>query len=680
MVSALLFSSLSLRITADTLFLKSAEVEVAFLRREWLVVVPIRPRVRSKMGSFRFRPGYRRAYLAIVDSTWREGDTAIVFWGRWAELGKRWRLRWVLRKGVLFWEFSGDSLGPVALRLRWVRQPEGEAYGLGVQCVPGPLDGRRYRLWTEEQGIGRGKQPISFVLNLAVPGAAGSLTTSYAPMATFITRARRGAALFHEGMAFFEGRKQFYGWEVWLLRPQRVEGAFWGGRDWGELLHRQAQLVGPMPLLPPWCRGAWLGLQGGWARVLPILARLRAAGVPIAALWIQDWCGQRQTWFGSELWWRWLPDTLRYPDLRRHLDSLRQLGIHTLGYVNSFLATEGPLYDTALVRGYLVKHPSGKVYSIRTPGFPAVLVDLTHPEAYQWLRKVVRDFIEAYGFSGWMTDYGEWLPWDAQLFAGSGAEQHNAYAVRWAQLSREATEGTEAVFFTRCGHTFTPRYTRLHWLGDQLTTWDEKDGLRSTLYGLLHSGLSGLPLIHSDIGGYTTIKFGPFRYTRSRELLLRWAETCVVQPVFRTHEGLRPQDNHQVYTDSATIAAFAYLAQLHVKLWEYLQACAQGYGLSDTLLPYAWAPIWRPLWMHEPTPQSKPNLAFFIGPDILFYPVTRPRQRWVEASLPSGTWYALTDSQIYEGGQIVKVPAPLGKPCLFLRVGTPIYHSLKNSP
>ncbi|MCS7162595.1 MAG: hypothetical protein NZ958_04620 [Bacteroidia bacterium] len=251
MLPALLFSSLSLRITGDTLFLKGAEVEVAFLRRKWLVAVPIRPRVRSKMGNFCFRPGYRRAYPTVVDSTWTEGDTAVILSGTWARLARRWRLQWALCKGTIFWEFSGDSFGPVVLRLRWVRQPEEEAYGLGVQCVPRPLDGRRrYRLWTEEQGIGRGKQPISFVLNLAVAGAAGSLTTSYAPMATFITRARRGAALFHEGMAFFEGGKRFYSWEVWLLRPQRIEGAFWSGRIWGELLHRQAQLVGPMPLLP----------------------------------------------------------------------------------------------------------------------------------------------------------------------------------------------------------------------------------------------------------------------------------------------------------------------------------------------------------------------------------------------------------------------------------------------
>ncbi|MCS7162597.1 MAG: hypothetical protein NZ958_04630 [Bacteroidia bacterium] len=87
-----------------------------------------------------------------------------------------------------------------------------------------------------------------------------------------------------------------------------------------------------------------------------------------------------------------------------------------------------------------------------------------------------------------------------------------------------------------------------------------------------------------------------------------------------------------------------------------------------------------PLWMHEPTSQSKPPLPFFVGPDGLFYPVTWPRRRWIEVSLPFGTWYALTESRTYEGGYTAEVPAPLGKPCLFVRVDSPIYHTLRNSP
>ena len=50
----------------------------------------------------------------------------------------------------------------------------------------------------------------------------------------------------------------------------------------------------------------------------------------------------------------------------------------------------------------------------------------------------------------------------------------------------------------------------------------------------LSLGLSGFGLSHSDIGGFTTIDIF---VTRSRELLLRWAEYSVFTPLMRTHEG-----------------------------------------------------------------------------------------------------------------------------------------------
>ncbi|MDW8236602.1 MAG: glycoside hydrolase family 31 protein, partial [Bacteroidia bacterium] len=427
MLQGLFLQSLLIQSLGDTFFLRGAGVEVAFSKRDWLSAAAIRPVVHSAMGSFRFSPKYGKARLAIIDTYFVEAATNwIEVRGHWQGLDKTWKLRLGLWKGLLVWQISTDSVGAVAVRLRWLRYKGEEAYGLGVQFVPGALNGRRYRLWTEEQGIGRGKQPLSFFVNLFVPRAAGTLTTTYAPMATFITTARRGAALGHEGMAYWESRSSYYQWEAWLLPEQTtLTGAFWSGKDWGELLHKQASLVGPMPLLPSWCKGAWIGLQGGWDRVLPLLDALRRAGVPIAALWIQDWCGRRITRFGSQLWWRWIPDTLKYPQLRLYVDSLRQLGIRTLGYVNSFLATEGSLYDTARARGYLVRKASGEVYPIRTPGFPAVLVDLTHPEAYAWLGEILRNLWQEYGFSGWMADYAEWVPWDAQLHAGSGAQHHN---------------------------------------------------------------------------------------------------------------------------------------------------------------------------------------------------------------------------------------------------------------
>lgn len=682
LIGVVLLQSLTATFTKETLAIQNGGMTIHLARRGAIAMAAIRPTARYRMGSFYLRARYSRWRKGEIDTTRVSGDSSLIVAGYWRGTGESWTITFSQNPdGSLAWRFSGDIQVPAALRLRWRREKGEAAFGLGEQFVPGPLDGRRYPIWTEEQGIGRGKQPLSTAVNLVVPGAAGRRTTTYAPMGTFITSHRRGALLAYEAPAFFEAGRKHYGWEVWVIDSMDlpVEGLYWSGYSWGEVLHRQAMQVGPMQPLPAWCAGAWVGLQGGWQVVLPRLAALQRTGTPIAALWIQDWCGRRLTRFGSQLWWRWFPDTSAYPDFARQVDSLkRSHGIRTLGYVNSFLATEGPLYDTVLARGYLVRNARGEPYIIRTPGFPAVLVDLTHPEAYAWLRSTLRSLIDRYGLSGWMADYGEWLPWDACLHAGSGARLHNRYARLWAQLNAEAVAGTDAVFFTRSGHTFSPRYSRLFWMGDQLHTWDGRDGLKSTLYAMLHGGLSGMPLNHSDVGGYTTIKAGPIRYRRSRELFLRWAENCALQPAFRTHEGLRPADNYQAYTDTLSMKHFAALAQLHVRLWSYLQGCAQGYGLSDTLMPYAWAPVWRPLWMHCPECKMRSwTDLIFIGPDVLFAPVSRPHRKWIRVRLPSGEWYSLTADRTYSGKRRHRLPAPPGQPCLLIRVGSPIETELR---
>lgn len=58
----------------------------------------------------------------------------------------------------------------------------------------------------------------------------------------------------------------------------------------------------------------------------------------------------------------------------------------------------------------------------------------------------------------------------------------------------------------RSGSTFSPTVTPMFWLGDQLVSWDQFDGLGSAIVGLINSGMVGFSLTHSDIGGYTAIK------------------------------------------------------------------------------------------------------------------------------------------------------------------------------
>ena len=77
----------------------------------------------------------------------------------------------------------------------------------------------------------------------------------------------------------------------------------------------------------------------------------------------------------------------------------------------------------------------------------------------------------------------------------------------------------------------------MSWAGDQTVDWTKSDGLPSSIVAALSLAVSGMGLSHSDIGGYTTSKL--FGVTRSKELLLRWAEYSMFTPVMRTHEVMR---------------------------------------------------------------------------------------------------------------------------------------------
>eukprot|EP00039_Didymoeca_costata_P016392 m.293249 g.293249 ORF g.293249 m.293249 type:complete len:101 (+) comp16388_c0_seq47:1807-2109(+) len=91
----------------------------------------------------------------------------------------------------------------------------------------------------------------------------------------------------------------------------------------------------------------------------------------------------------------------------------------------------------------------------------------------------------------------------------------------------------------RSSHTKSVAFSTLFWLGDQLVTWDEFDGLRTVVNGHISGGLSGIAFQHSDIGGYTMIEEAGFKYLRSQELLLRWAEmSAISDTIFRTHPVL----------------------------------------------------------------------------------------------------------------------------------------------
>ncbi|KAH8060170.1 alpha-1,4-glucosidase [Aureococcus anophagefferens] len=130
------------------------------------------------------------------------------------------------------------------------------------------------------------------------------------------------------------------------------------------------------------------------------------------------------------------------------------------------------------------------------------------------------------------------------------------YALDWADAVAAAGGDGDLLWFDRSATSRSPGAARLMWMGDQLHTLDEKDGLHSAVVALLQSGLSGFSLGHSDVGGYTTVDVPLARFPRSAAVLMRWAESSAFSDaVFRTHPGSLPRENVQVYSDAAGCVA-----------------------------------------------------------------------------------------------------------------------------
>lgn len=109
----------------------------------------------------------------------------------------------------------------------------------------------------------------------------------------------------------------------------------------------------------------------------------------------------------------------------------------------------------------------------------------------------------------------------------------------WKSTHREEENGEDEeglVFFMRSAFRGSLKWAMLFWEGDQMVSWQKHDGIKSSVTGLLSSGLSGFAFNHSDIGGYCAVDLPIIRYRRSEELLMRWMELSAFSVVFRTHE------------------------------------------------------------------------------------------------------------------------------------------------
>lgn len=528
-------------------------------------------------------------------------------------------------------------------------------FGWGEQYDVSDHRGESFSLLVTEQGIGRDPAVSLLPLN-------GGRHTTYLPMPYTLDPVRGSGVLWdtdHRVELDLCDSDPAVAW-VETTEPRQSMTVFYGPTGY-DVIRQLGDTVGRPPLPPPWSWQPWHAIQGGRTDVQTEVAELLAEGIPVGAVWSQDWTGIRMNFdggFGVE--YRWVADETLYPDLAGMVDDLHAQDIRFLGYANPFIDLGLDHWDTMVADDLLVKNPRGGDYTFLAPNGMSALPDFTNPATRAYVQQFIAAMVTDIGMDGFMADFGEWLPLDAQLSDGRDPQAyHNRYPVDWhaawrEQIDLERPDGDYAVF-SRSGWTGVHEHAQIVWIGDQEATWSEHDGLPTVVPGMLSLGLSGLPFVTHDIAGFSG---GP----SDKELFVRWTELGAFTPIMRTHEGNNKEENWRWNSDAETIAHVRRFANVHVALTPEIEMWAEQAAATSE-------PIVRHLALEFPDDAASVavNDAFLLGDALLVAPVVTPGATTREVVIPPGQWFHLWTGDLYEGPMTITVDAPIGSPPVFSR-------------
>jgi alpha-glucosidase len=555
------------------------------------------------------------------------------------------------------------------LSIKFKAEKDEAVFGCGEQFSFFNLRGHNFPLFTGEQGVGRNKTTEITKIADKLDKAGGDYYTTFYPQTTFISsRCYFLCANTYSYSEFDFTSEDYHKLTFWEIPESIVIGK---AKTIINTVSKLSLYLGRQDVLPSWVYdGLLYGFQGGSQLMMHYKDEASKNNLPLSGIWIQDWEGVNFTSFGKRLLWNWMYDKELYPTLKEDIKSLQKENLNVLGYINPYLAKDKSLCIEAEQKGFLATTTEGKTYYVDFGEFYCGIVDLTNSEAFDWFKLVIKNNMIDFGLKGWMADFGEYLPLDCILKNGNASSKHNEWPGLWAKLNYEVCKDyPEIMFFMRAGNKMSPKYCRMSWAGDQNVDWSNDDGLPSVITAQLSLTMSGMGLSHSDIGGYTTL----YGLKRSKELLIRWAEQAAFTSVMRSHEGNRPDDNHQIYSDEDTLKKIGYLTRVHVALKKYLMAIDKenhenGIGVIRPLFFYYNNPYYFDI-----------KDEYLLGSDILVAPVIQEGSTSRRVVIPEDNWIHLFTGEKFRKGEYL-IEAPLLQPTVFYKEDSrfaPLFEKIK---
>ncbi len=356
-------------------------------------------------------------------------------------------------------------------------------------------------------------------------------------------------------------------------------------------------------------------------------------------------------------------------DSKGYLKTLTERGFKPIAIIDPGVKKDEDYYVYAegIENDYFVKTPEGEVYINRVWPGETAFPDFGRKDVRNWWGEKQKFLLER-GIRGIWTDMNEPMTFTGLMPAdivfhdeervSDHAEMHNVYGHYMVKATHDGLkkyDGRRPFVITRACYAGSQKYSTA-WTGDNQSLWAH---LQMAIPQLCNLGLSGMPYVGTDIGG--------FGADTTAELLTRWIQLAVFSPLFRNHAEFNSRLQEPWRFGKATMDIYRKYVKLHYKFIPYL------YDLFFEEEKTG-APIIRPLVFHyEKDKVAKTcNDEFLCGDKILVAPIVMQGATTRAVYLPEGDWYDYWTKEKIAGPVWVLKEAPIDVCPIYIKAGSVI--------
>ena len=444
---------------------------------------------------------------------------------------------------------------------------------------------------------------------------------------------------------------------------------FINGPKMGDVLNRYTQLTGRYQQPPEWSLG-WEQSHWGYApgsKIVDVAKGYRDRKIPLDAMNLDiDYMDG----------WRLFTWGKNWGDPKQMDAQLENMGVKTIAINDPGVKKEKGywLSDEGTEKGYWATNPDGSDYSGAVWAGSSNFPDFTRTDVRKWWAEQLPKLTDN-GVEGIWLDMNEpavfdgpnhTAPLNVEFDHGTKqhTEVHNIYGF-WNTVAtydglKMAKPNDRPFVFSRDMYAGSQRYAAL-WSGDNVSSWDH---LKLTLPLNMNAGLSGVPHVGNDIGGFVG--------DTTPELFARWIQSGSFAPFARVHYDNQFDPNQQCQEPWCLGSEVEDIARKYVSLRYSLLPYTSTAFHNSTL---DGRPVQQALVYQFQNDAKVRDISdqFMWGNDIMVAPVVEKGATSRKVYLPKGKdWIDWWTGEKLTGGQTVTKQTPLDVMPIYVAAGSVI--------